>query len=113
MNALFLSMRVRMSWNIGYNRNLFLELKSKLELYHDVLTTSKSSPKKPLLTIIDIKQLLNVQQVDSWEGIFFLHNGKRKVYVSFLTDTDKLNIVLYRYRNKLYLKDSEDDLKLS
>ena len=29
------------------------------------------------------------------------------------TDTDKLNIVVYRYRNNLYLKDNEIDLKLN
>ena len=30
--------------------------------------------------------------------------GRRKVCVNFQTDTVKLNIVLYRYRNNLYLK---------
>ena len=34
-----------MNWNIGDNRNLFLKLKSKLGLYHVVLTTPKGSPK--------------------------------------------------------------------
>ena len=34
-------------------------------------------------------------------------------YVNFETDTDKLNIVVYRYRNNLYLKDDEFDLKLT
>ena len=29
------------------------------------------------------------------------------------TDTDKLNIVLFRYQNNLYLKDNEVDLKLT
>ena len=37
----------------------------------------------------------------------------RKVCVNFQTDTDKLNIVVYRYRNNLYLKDNEVDLKLT
>ena len=35
-----------MSWNMGENRNLFLKLKSKLGLYHIVLTTPKTSPEK-------------------------------------------------------------------
>ena len=34
-------------------------------------------------------------------------------YVKFQTDTDKLNIVVYRYRNNLYLKDNEHILKLT
>ena len=29
------------------------------------------------------------------------------------TDTDKVNIVVYRYRNNTYLKDTEMDLKLT
>ena len=33
--------------------------------------------------------------------------------MNFQTDTDNLNIVAYRYRNNLYLKDSEVILKLS
>ena len=33
--------------------------------------------------------------------------------MNFQTDTDKVNIVVYRYRNNLYLKDDEVDLKLT
>ena len=33
--------------------------------------------------------------------------------MNFQTDTEKLNIVVYRYRKKLYLKDDEVDLKLT
>ena len=33
--------------------------------------------------------------------------------MNFRTDTDKLNIVVYRYRNNLYLKDDEVILKLT
>ena len=33
--------------------------------------------------------------------------------MNFQTDTDKLNVVVYRYRNNLYLKDNEVILKLS
>ena len=39
--------------------------------------------------------------------------GSGKVCVNFQTDTDKLNIVVYRYRNSLYLKDNETDLKVT
>ena len=34
-------------------------------------------------------------------------------FVNFQTDTDKLNIVVHRYRNSLYLKDNEVELKLT
>ena len=33
--------------------------------------------------------------------------------VNIQTDTDKLNIVVYRHRNNLYLKDNEVDLKVT
>ena len=42
-----------------------------------------------------------------------LYNGRRKVCLSFKTDMDKLNIVVYRYRNNTYVKDTEMQLKLT
>ena len=111
------SVRVKMSWNIGENRNLSLKLKSKLELYHVVLTTPKISPEKLALTVAEMQQLPDIEKTDSKEEISCLkwtkYNGRRKVCVNFQTDTDNLNIVVYRYRNNLYLKDNEIDLKLA
>ena len=43
-----------MSWNIGDNRNIFLQRKSKLGLYHVVLTTPKISPVKLTLTVVEM-----------------------------------------------------------
>ena len=43
---LFLSIQVRMSWNNGDNKNLFLKSESKLELYHVALIKPRKSPKK-------------------------------------------------------------------
>ena len=102
-----------MSWNIGDNRNLFVKLKSKLGLYHVVLTT----PEKLTLTVVEMHQLPEIEKTDSKEEIsclkWTIYNGRRKVCVNFQADTDKLNIVVYRYRNNLYLKDNEVDLKLT
>ena len=42
-----------------------------------------------------------------------MNNGRRKIGIKFKNDTDKLNIVLYRYWNNLSLKDFEVDLKLT
>ena len=33
--------------------------------------------------------------------------------MNFQTDTDEMNVVVYRFRNNLYLKDIEVDLKLT
>ena len=113
----FPSNRVKMSWNNGYNRNLFLKLKSKLGLYHVVLTNPKTYPEKFTLTVFEMQQLPDIEEADSKEEItclkWTIYNGRRKVCVNLETDTDKLNIVVYRYRNNLYLKDNELDLKLS
>ena len=54
-----------MSWNIGDSRNLFLKLKSKLGLYHVVLTTPKTSPEKLTLTIVEMQQLSDLEKTDS------------------------------------------------
>ena len=106
-----------MSWNIGGNIKLFLKSKSKLGLYHVVLTTPKTSPEKLTLTVVEMQQLPDIENTDSKGEILCLkwtiYNGRRKVCVNFQTDTDKLNIVVYRYRNNLYLKDNELDLKLT
>ena len=106
-----------MSWNIGDNRNLFLKLKSKLGLYHVVLTTPKTSPEKFTLTVVEMQQLPDIEKTDSKVKMSCLkrtiYSGKRKISVNFQTDTDKLNSVVYRYRNNLYLKDKEVDPKLT
>ena len=89
-----------MSWNIGDNRNLFLKLKSKLGLYHVVLTTPKTSPEKLTLTVVEMQQLSDLEKTDSKEEKsrlnWTIYNGRRKLCVTLQTDTDKLNIVVYR-----------------
>ena len=54
-----------MSWNIGDNRTLFFRLKSKLGLYHVVLTTPKTSPRKPTLTVVEIEKLPAIEKTHS------------------------------------------------
>ena len=102
-----------MSWNIGDNRNFLLKLKTKLGLYH-VELKSKDSPEKTTLTLVETQQLPDIQKADSKDEIsclkWTIYNG-RKVCINFQTNTDKVNIVVYRYRNNTYLKDTEMDLK--
>ena len=106
-----------MNWNIGDNRYLFHKLKSKLGLYHVVLTTPKTSPEKLTLTIVEMQQLPDIEKTDSKEERYCLkqtkYNGRRKVCVNFQTDTEKLKIVVDRYRSNLYLKDNDADLKVT
>ena len=97
----YFSNRVKMSCNIGDNRNLFLKSKPKLGLHQVVLTTPKASPKKLTLTVVEMQQLPDIEKTDSKEARSCLkwtkYNGRRKVCVNFQTDTDKMNIVVYRY----------------
>ena len=58
-----------MSWNIGENRNLVLELKSKLGLYLVVLTAPKTSPGKYTLTLVKMQQLPQIEELDSRNDI--------------------------------------------
>ena len=105
-----------MSWNIGDNRNLFLKLKTKLGLYH-VELRSKDCTEKMTLTLVETQQLPDVEEADLKDEIsglkWTIYNGRRKVWINFQTDTDKLNIVVYRYRNNTYLMDTEMDFKLT
>ena len=105
-----------MSLNIGDKRNFFLKLKTKLGLYH-VELKSKDSPGKLTLTLVESQQLPDIEKVDSKHGIsclkWTIYNGRTKVCINFQTDADKVNIVVYRYRNITYLKDTEVDSKLS
>ena len=106
-----------MSWNFGNRRNLCLKLKSKLGLCHVVLTTPETSPEKLTLTVVEMQQLPDIEKIDSEDEISCLkwtkYNGRRKVCVNFHTDTDKLNNVVYRYRNNLYLKNNEVYLNMT
>ena len=106
-----------MSWNIGDNRNLFLKLKSTLGLYHIVITTPKTSPEKLTLTVVEMKQLPDIEKTHSTAEIsclkWTIYDGRRKVCVNFQTDTDNLNNAVYCYRKNLYLKDNEVDLELA
>ena len=61
-----------MIWNIGDNRNLFLELNSKLGLCHVVLTTPKTPPEKLTLTVVEMQQLPDIKKTDSKKEISFL-----------------------------------------
>ena len=107
-----------MSWNIGDNRNVFLKLKMKLGLYHvELRSRPKDSPGKIRLTLVETRQLPDIEKVDSKYEIsclkWTIYNGRRKVCINFQTDTDKVNIVAYRYRNNTYLRDTEIDLMLA
>ena len=106
-----------MSWNIADYRNLFLKLELKLGLCDVILTTSNTSPEELTLTVLEMQQMPNIEKTDSNEEIsrlkWTIYNGRRKVCVNFQTDTDKLNIVVYRYRNNLYLKVIKIDLKMT
>lgn len=103
-----------MSWNIGENRNLCLSLRTKLGLHHVMLSSSKG-PKKINLTVVEMQQLPEVKKNASEKDIsclkWVIYNGRRKICLSFQTDTDSIEVTVYRYRNNNYLKDA--DIKLS
>ena len=105
-----------MSCNNGDNRNLFLKLKTKYGLYH-VELRSNDSPENKTLILVETQQLPDFEKADSKDEISCLkwttYNGRSKVCINIKTDTDKVNIVVYRYRNSTYLKDTELDLKLT
>ena len=70
-----------------------------------------------MLTLVETQQLPDIEQVDSKDEIsclkWTIYNSRTKVCINFQTHADKVNIVTYRYRNNMYLKDTEMDLKLT
>ena len=107
-----------MSWNIGDDRSLFLKLKINLGLCQvEPRSKHKDSSGKITLTLVETQQLPDIEKVDSKDEIFCLKwtifNGRRKVSMNFQTDADMVNIVVYRYRNNTYLKDTELYIKLT
>ena len=107
-----------MRWNIGDNRNLFLKLKTKLGLYYvELRSKPKDSHEKITLTRVETRKLSPLGKVDSKDEIpclkWTIYNGRRKVCINLQADTGKVNIVVYRYRNNKYLKDTELDVMLT
>ena len=89
-----------------------------MSLYHVQLRKPKDSAKKITATLVETQQLPDIEKVESKNEISYLNwtifNGRRKVCINVQTDTDKVNIVLYRcYQNNTYLKDPELVLKLT
>ena len=87
-------------------------------LYHlELRSEPKHYPEKITLTLVETQQFPDIEKFDSKDEIFCLkwttYDGRRKIGINFQTDADKLNIVVYRYRNNTYLKDTEMELKLT
>ena len=85
-------------------------------LYHFELG-SIDSPEKTTLTLVETQQLPDIEEADSKDELSCskgtIYNGRRKVSIKIQTDTDRVKIFVYRYRNNTYLKDTELDLKLA
>ena len=62
--------------------------------------------------MVEMQQLPEIEKVDSRNEISCLEwtifNGRSKVCISFKTVMDKLNLVVYRYRNNAYVKDTRN-----
>ena len=107
-----------MSWNIRDNKDLFLKLNMKLGQYHvELRTKPKVFTEHIMINLAETQQVPGIEKVDSNDEIYCLkwtiYNGRRIIWINFQTDADKVNIVVYHYRNNTYLKDTEMDLKLT
>ena len=105
-------------WEHWRKKKLSSQVKKRnLGLSHVALTTPKISPEELTLTVAELQQLPNNEEADSTEKHsslnWTIYNCIKKICVNVKTDTDKLNIVVYRYRNSLYLTNKEIDMKLT
>ena len=58
-----------MSWKLGFEKKFFHKLKTKIALYHVVLTAPKSSTEKIKKTVVEMQQLPGIEKNDSKEEI--------------------------------------------
>ena len=76
----------------------------------------KDSPGKFTLSLVETQKLPDIEKVDSKDEIsclkWTIYNGRKKVCINFQTDEDKVDIVVYHYRNNTCLKDTEMELML-
>ena len=86
-----------MSWNIGFSRNLVSKLQNKLGLFHIVL---QEKSQKFSLTVLESQNLPKLQDLDTESQIsqfeWFLHNGRRKFFLSYRSDNKKIDLIEYR-----------------
>ena len=72
-------------------------------LFHIVL---EKKSQKISLTILESQNLPNLHWIQTW----ILHNGRRKIYIGYRSDTKKIELVQYR-RNRNQWKNNQS-LKL-
>ena len=70
-----------------------------------------NSGRNPAITRLEIEKADSKDEFSCLK--WTIYNGMRKVCINFQTDTDEVNIVVYRYPNITYLKDTGMDLKLT
>ena len=92
-----------MSWNIGFSRNLVLKLQNKLGLFHIVL---QEKSQKFSLTVLESQNLPKLQDLDTESQIsqfeWTLHNGRRKIFLSYRSDIKKIDFIEYRRKGNTW-----------
>ena len=91
-----------MSWNIGFSRNQVLKLQNKLGIFHIVL---QEKSHKLSLTVLQSQNLPKLQDLDAESQIsqyeWTLHNGRRKVFLSYRLDIKKTSYRVSQKRQHL------------
>ena len=91
-----------MSWNNGFSRNLVLKLQNKLGLFHIVL---QEKSQKFSLTVLESQNLPKLQNLETESQIsqfeWTLHNGRRKVFLSYRSDIKKIDLIEYRKKGNI------------
>ena len=106
-----------MSWNIGFSRNLVFKLQNKSGLFHIVL---QEKSQKFSLTVLESQNLPKLENLDTESQIsefeWFLHYGRRKVFLSYRSDIKKIDLIEYcrngntwKHNQKFQLKKEEYD----
>ena len=101
-----------MSWNIGFSRNLVLKLQNNLGLFHIVL---QEKSQKFSLTVLESQNLLKLQDLDTESPIsqfeWTLHNGRRKIFLTFRSDIKKIDLIEYRRKENIWKNNQKFQLE--
>ena len=94
------------------NTNHFSELYSELGHYYVVLKTSKTYRENLTIIVVEMQKIKEIDKTDSKKNEILCRNGtifkgRKNVWVNFGSDRNSLNIVMCRYKNNLFLKDSK------
>ena len=101
-----------MSWNYGFSRNLILKLQNKMAFFYIILQEKSQNFSLPVLESQNLPKLQGLDtelQISQFE--WFLHNGRRKIFISYRSDVQKIDLIEYRRKGNSWKNNQKFQLE--